>query len=503
MSELKKTQQAIHEGFICSKCMRSFSGVSELLTHYDKCQQKSSGQEDGSNRDSNSFKGFLGKAKQKLLSEPGRFLDAQILNQQLLQHQQQQQRSQEKASPTGTATYFNTFQNVEVSGVSRSHFDEFRKIRSGRLERYASEANKLKIRLSKLVQGLEKFPGLLAKSPGGRKFTILFTNRYILYLLNVYERSIFLFSVQDSVEWKSHEKSVVAWLDEKPVTRCPDCTQNFNILKRKHHCRLCGSIICQDCSLFIPLSDAIDMYEISTSLNREAVAASSVTFRTCYYCSHLIKYDTGDGGAGSSSSQDATSSQTKLMSLYDSLKEKMGEINKLQPELVTIVYSIRSGEALYSRDDANMLRSKLLRISEQIDIVSKQISALKTDTLSRSQLTLQQRIRQNTITFIREFISKLPSIPDESEVSESASLSSSCSTPRLQMEVLDDGWTVVAPIHDVSEVDKAQENPIQLQIRNVKFYIEQARAAGKHDEVEMLEASLADLLIWEQDSRKK
>lgn len=169
MSELKKTQQAIHEGFICSKCMKSFSGVPELLNHYDKCQQKPLGYEDSGSKDTNSLKGFLGKAKQKLLNEHGRFLDTQILNQQLLQHQQQQ-KSQEKSSPSGPAVYFNTFQNVEVSGVSRSHFDEFRKIRSGRLERYASEANKLKIRLSKLVRGLEKYPTLLAKSPGGRKY---------------------------------------------------------------------------------------------------------------------------------------------------------------------------------------------------------------------------------------------------------------------------------------------------------------------------------------------
>lgn len=315
--------------------------------------------------------------------------------------------------------------------------------------------------------------------------------------------------MQDSAEWKAHEKSVVAWLDEKPVTRCPDCTQNFNILKRKHHCRLCGSIICQDCSLFIPLGDAIDMFDIETSLNRDFVATSSITFRACYYCSHLIKYDTGgDPGVvrsmGSGSSQNPNSSQAKLINLYDSLKEKMEEIHQLQPQLVTMVYSIRSGEALYSREEANALRSKLLRISEQIDIVSKQISALKNDTLSRSQLTLQQRIRQSTIVFIRDFISKLPSVPDESEISESASVSSTCSTPKLQMEVLDDGWSIAAPIHAGNgQDDDQEENPIQLQIRNVKFYIEQARVAGKCDEVEMLEASLADLLIWEQESRKK
>ena len=39
--------------------------------------------------------------------------------------------------------------------------------------------------------------------------------------------------------------------DESLVKLCPSCARTFNIARRKHHCRLCGSVMCQDCSQFV------------------------------------------------------------------------------------------------------------------------------------------------------------------------------------------------------------------------------------------------------------
>ena len=33
--------------------------------------------------------------------------------------------------------------------------------------------------------------------------------------------------------------------DESLVKLCPSCARTFNIARRKHHCRLCGSVMCQ------------------------------------------------------------------------------------------------------------------------------------------------------------------------------------------------------------------------------------------------------------------
>lgn len=53
-----------------------------------------------------------------------------------------------------------------------------------------------------------------------------------------------------------HSTQIVPWLDGEAVKLCPNCVKRFYITRRQHHCRLCGSIMCHDCSLFLSLSDA-------------------------------------------------------------------------------------------------------------------------------------------------------------------------------------------------------------------------------------------------------
>jgi serine/threonine protein kinase len=45
------------------------------------------------------------------------------------------------------------------------------------------------------------------------------------------------------------------WVKDTQVTHCKQCTKEFGVLRRKHHCRNCGHIFCNDCSsrnCFIP-----------------------------------------------------------------------------------------------------------------------------------------------------------------------------------------------------------------------------------------------------------
>ncbi|ELU06545.1 hypothetical protein CAPTEDRAFT_90657 [Capitella teleta] len=38
------------------------------------------------------------------------------------------------------------------------------------------------------------------------------------------------------------------WADDKEVIACRNCTKPFSVSRRKHHCRNCGEIFCNECS---------------------------------------------------------------------------------------------------------------------------------------------------------------------------------------------------------------------------------------------------------------
>uniref|UniRef100_A0A0A9XEE8 RUN and FYVE domain-containing protein 2 n=3 Tax=Lygus hesperus TaxID=30085 RepID=A0A0A9XEE8_LYGHE len=44
------------------------------------------------------------------------------------------------------------------------------------------------------------------------------------------------------------------WASDKDVVNCKSCTKDFNLRRRKHHCRNCGEIFCNSCSdNFLPI----------------------------------------------------------------------------------------------------------------------------------------------------------------------------------------------------------------------------------------------------------
>ena len=38
------------------------------------------------------------------------------------------------------------------------------------------------------------------------------------------------------------------WIPDSEVNECQTCLKGFSFLVRKHHCRLCGRVVCGECS---------------------------------------------------------------------------------------------------------------------------------------------------------------------------------------------------------------------------------------------------------------
>jgi hypothetical protein len=79
--------------------------------------------------------------------------------------------------------------------------------------------------------------------------------------------------------------------------------------------------------------------------------------------------------------------------------------------------SLGAGETTYHLSDAKTLRMKLLKIAENVDLMSKKIAALGTDSceeyLQSRHYLLQSQIRRAAVNFIKETLVGLPSLPTE------------------------------------------------------------------------------------------
>lgn len=66
------------------------------------------------------------------------------------------------------------------------------------------------------------------------------------------------------------------WEQDEHVSVCKPCGKEFNVARRKHHCRRCGRIFCNECSD-----------------NKMALPSSSKPVRVCNNCyQHLIQKST-------------------------------------------------------------------------------------------------------------------------------------------------------------------------------------------------------------------
>ena len=56
--------------------------------------------------------------------------------------------------------------------------------------------------------------------------------------------------------FEEYEQEIVEWVDESKVSLCPSCAKSFGLYRRKHHCRLDGFVMCNQCSQYLPFSTA-------------------------------------------------------------------------------------------------------------------------------------------------------------------------------------------------------------------------------------------------------
>ncbi|XP_075289140.1 rabenosyn-5 [Opisthocomus hoazin] len=475
----------VREGFLCPLCLKDLQAFHQLRSHYE---EEHSGEDRDVRGQLRNLVQKAKRAKRKLLKREG---DDRT--------DSGSQERYESFSYGGVDPYMWEPQEV---GAMRSHLSDFKKHRAARIDHYVVEVNKLIIRLEKLTS---------------------------------FDRAN-----TESAKIRAIEKSVVPWVSDQDVPFCPDCGNKFNIRNRRHHCRLCGSIMCKKCMELVSLPLASKL----TSASKEALGShtspnsspnsvhgsrrssissiSSVSsvldekdddrIRCCRHCKDtLLKRE---------QQIDEKEYTPEIVKLYEKLRLCMEKVDQKAPEYIRMAESLNAGETTYNLEHANDLRVEIQKVYEFIDALSKKILSLglhEDPQPHPKTLQLQRMIRYSATLFVQEKLLGLMSLPtkdqyeelkkrrlhmvaletrgkqDEKQkdfVSRSAAAVNGDATHLKKGTVRkSEGWLPTSSISRESEI----ADPLLQQIDNITSFIKQAKAANRIDEVHMLQENLRQL----------
>lgn len=485
-------QGEMREGFLCPLCLKDLQSFYQLQSHYEEHSS-----------DDRDVRGHLKNLVQKAKKAKNKFLNWDGEDRTESGGQDQY----ESFSYGGVDPYMWDPQEL---GATRSHLNNFKKHRAARIDHSIIEVNKLIIRLEKLTS---------------------------------FDRAS-----TDLAKVRAIEKSVVSWVSDHDVPFCPDCGNKFTIRNRRHHCRLCGSIMCRKCTelLCLPFAQKLTSAakEVlssqssphhspsSNELSRRGSVSSlsSVSsvleekdddrIRCCRHCmSILLKRE---------QQIDEKEHIPDIVKLYEKLRLCMEKVDQKAPEYIKMAESLNAGETTYKLENANTLRLEVQKLYELIDALSKKILSLGMNEEPKphpKSLQLQRMIRYSATLFVQEKLLGLTSLPTKEKYEELKENRKQEMEKKLQLEKqaaqkrkLDEkqrnlsarpstatngdllpsrtvvikktgGWLPSSTLPQNAE----NSDPLLQQINNIKCFIKQAKEVNRTDEVHMLEENLRQL----------
>lgn len=284
------------------------------------------------------------------------------------------------------------------SAVMVDHTDAFVAIRRRKVERQNLEIQRLEKRLTKLTQ-LLAYPPDEAVGGGGGLLT-----------------PVASLAGQKNAR-KQLEQSVVTWEEDASVPRCPFCQQEFSWSFRRHHCRMCGRVVCADvqteCSSEVGLNVTKPVSN-GTGNEKPDVPKGhhiNVDVRMCRDCKHTIfaKRDF----------QDAVTLKPPDQRAYETLRQFERGIRLLMPSFQRALVALQPPDDDFSLDrpppshtqiqEANKLRKRLTDSFAKYHVAAKRIRDMK--TTSPTQLRLQKNVYTAASSFLHTYMLPMKSLP--------------------------------------------------------------------------------------------
>ncbi|VUZ38682.1 unnamed protein product [Hymenolepis diminuta] len=323
---------------------------------------------------------------------------------------------------------------------------------------------------------------------------------------------------------------------------------NDPIYRRVHHCRLCGHIICGDCSFFLSKDEVLRIIQACNWASDETLrnkilpvdvfTNDDVGFFKPRGLSFLSSRSSSGTSLDTIVPRRTRKNQPEVIGLricevckgvledklvqieerqispvgfeeFQALKVEIAKVHEKMPLFSSMANSLNSGEEKYVLEIAKSLRLELLQSLQKIDEIGKAISSFDVTGVrsAATQARLNQAIGKFACRFVQNNLAPLRVLPSESEHRRLAqsrlqrlrfSATSSPSPPNQETATgTDGGWMPSAPWRETQNDDFDPSDPRMVLMRQMDLvanYLAQAQAAHRSpQEIDNLSQNLADL----------
>lgn len=389
----------------------------------------------------------------------------------------------------------------QPKGVYRPRTDEFAEYRRKRADEGRIERTKLERRLEKLIALHFPVENAIEKGVGARKDEVGVNGKgrgvekrrassfFNLDLKNMDAGELWKGVLQSQMiqgsngDTRAAEQRITPWQDDAAVSKCPLCTASFHPLtNRKHHCRLCGTIICSlppklpqrqsPCSvLFIVDTKTRCIEEVGEGVDYGVRRAGEEEkflrgVRICRSCKPVLTRQ---------QYWQEMATVPPFVRFYDAFISLEKEIEDAIPQFQDLLLTLSNDDQ--PTKEASAARKRLLDAFAQYDAFAKRIRAIPCNTGS-SQNHVQLAVLSRANLFLQKHMFPLQSLPKPKK-RDSTSSPVTFETP------------LVDPDSDLAHTLQ----PLLEQEALLESFVGEAMAHRKFEDAKTLKANLAEIRV--------